>query len=95
MQEAAVCSSEVTSGDESSKAELFNPVSLVDYSNMFGEEFQLPDYQWDSNYLNILDLAAVEEGILHVLYACASQVNYINGPFLFPPPLMSFLFWPF
>ncbi|KAF3447573.1 hypothetical protein FNV43_RR12760 [Rhamnella rubrinervis] len=73
VQEASVCSSEVTSGDESSKSELFNPPSLVDYSNMFGEEFKLPDDQCDSNYLNILDLAAVEEGILHVLYACGSQ----------------------
>lgn len=81
MQEASVCPSEVASGDESSKSELSNPVSLVDYSNMFGEEFQLPNDQWDSNYLNILDLGAVEEGILHFLYACASQVNYINGLF--------------
>lgn len=95
MPEASVCSSEVTSGDESLKSELFNSVSLLDYSNMFGEEFQLPDDQWDSNYINILDLAAVEEGILHVLYACASQVNYSNSLFLFPQLLMPYLFQPF
>ncbi|XP_048331486.2 uncharacterized protein LOC107428748 isoform X1 [Ziziphus jujuba] len=73
VQEASVSPTEVTSGDESPKSELVSSVTLVDYSNMFGEEFQLPDDQWDSNYLNTLDLGAVEEGILHVLYACASQ----------------------
>lgn len=78
VQEASVSPTEVTSGDESPKSELVSSVTLVDYSNMFGEEFQLPDDQWDSNYLNTLDLGAVEEGILHVLYACASQVNCSN-----------------
>lgn len=78
MQEASTSPSEATSGDESFKSDLLNPVLLLDYSNLFGEEFQLPDDQWDSSYLNILDLGVVEEGILHVLFACASQVNYRN-----------------
>ncbi|KAM1229987.1 hypothetical protein ACFX2I_040199 [Malus domestica] len=64
---------EVTSEDEAAKSEITNPAPLVDYSNLFGEEFQLPDDHWDSSSLNILDIGAVEEGILHVLYACASQ----------------------
>ncbi|PQQ04104.1 uncharacterized protein Pyn_20442 [Prunus yedoensis var. nudiflora] len=64
---------EVTYGDEAVKSEITNPAPLVDYSNLFGEEFQLPGDHWDSSYLNILDIGAVEEGILHVLYACASQ----------------------
>ncbi|XP_030480176.2 uncharacterized protein LOC115697350 isoform X1 [Cannabis sativa] len=73
VQETSASPSEATSGDESFKSDLLNPILLLDYSNLFGEEFQLPDDLWDSNYLNILDLGAVEEGILHVLFACASQ----------------------
>ncbi|KAK6243647.1 hypothetical protein QUC31_010056 [Theobroma cacao] len=59
--------------DESSKSELLNPLPMVDYSKLFGEEFQVIDDQWDPSILNVLDVGAVEEGILHVLYACASQ----------------------
>lgn len=77
MQEVSTIASEVTSAsDETSKSELSNPVPLVDYSSLFGEEFLIPDDQWDSSILNVLDIGAVEEGILHVLYACASQVDY-------------------
>ena len=81
MQEVSTSTSEVApgSGDESLKTELLSPVPLLDYSNLFGEEFQLPDDQWDSSYLNILDIGAVEEGILHVHFACASQVNSGTG----------------
>lgn len=75
VHEESASPDEVTSGDEASKSEITNPAPLVDYSNLFGEEFQLPDDHWDSSYLNILDIGAVEEGILHVLYACASQVG--------------------
>lgn len=74
VQEASVPSSDAPSDlDETSKYEVSNPVPLVDYSNLFGEEFQLSDDLWDSSILSILDVGAVEEGILHVLYACASQ----------------------
>ena len=77
LQQGSIPSSDVTcSPDEASKSELSNPPPLVDYSNLFGEEFQIPDDYWDTNYLAVLDVGAVEEGILHVLYACASQVNY-------------------
>lgn len=58
--------------DESSIPEQSDPVSLVDYSSLFGEEFQISGDHWDSSYLNLLDNRAVE-GVLHVLYACASQ----------------------
>ncbi|XP_061338809.1 uncharacterized protein LOC133285568 isoform X2 [Gastrolobium bilobum] len=65
---------EVTSlSEDKSKLELSSPLTFVDYSNLFGEEFRLPDEHWDCSYLNILDMGAVEEGILHVLYSCASQ----------------------
>ncbi|XP_020235831.1 uncharacterized protein LOC109815494 isoform X2 [Cajanus cajan] len=65
---------EVTSlTEDKSNLELSSPFTLVDYSNLLGEEFRIPDEQWDCSYLNILDMAAVEEGILHVLYSCASQ----------------------
>ncbi|XWS58642.1 hypothetical protein CRYUN_Cryun08bG0052000 [Craigia yunnanensis] len=59
--------------EESSKSELLNPLPMVDYSKLFGEEFQVIDDHWDPRILNVLDVGAVEEGILHVLYACASQ----------------------
>ncbi|KAL4585903.1 hypothetical protein LXL04_010530 [Taraxacum kok-saghyz] len=45
----------------------------TDYSNLFGEEFRVNDDHWDFIYLQLLDIKAVEEGILHVLFACASQ----------------------
>ncbi|KAI4356168.1 hypothetical protein L6164_000211 [Bauhinia variegata] len=59
--------------DETSKLQLSRHFPLLDYSNLFGEEFQMPEEPSDCSYLNILDIGAVEEGILHVLYACASQ----------------------
>ncbi|KAJ4721404.1 Galactose-binding domain-like, Armadillo-type fold protein [Melia azedarach] len=74
IQEVSMPSSEGPSDlDETSKSEVSNPVPIVDYSNLFGEEFRLPDDLWDFSILNVLDIGAVEEGILHVLYACASQ----------------------
>lgn len=76
MQKASV-PSDITPfvHDESSISEPANAGRAVDYSNLFGEEFQIPDDHWDSSYLNVLDIRAVEEGVLHVLYACASQVG--------------------
>ncbi|CAA0842510.1 Unknown protein [Striga hermonthica] len=59
--------------DDTPKSDPCDPTVLADYSNLFGEEFQIPDDFWDPAYLNILDTAAVEEGIMHVLYASASQ----------------------
>lgn len=76
VQETSLPPFDTTVADEASKSEPPNHVPLVDYSNLFGEEFCIPDDPWDSNYLNLLDIKAVEEGILHVLYACASQVGY-------------------
>ncbi|GAU36316.1 hypothetical protein TSUD_353610 [Trifolium subterraneum] len=59
--------------EEKSKLELPSPCTSVDYSNLFGEEFKMQDEHWDCSYLNVLDIGAVEEGILHVLYSCAAQ----------------------
>ncbi|KAF6169424.1 hypothetical protein GIB67_021427 [Kingdonia uniflora] len=72
--EAKPKSVELTSSvyDEISRADSSNYI-LADYSSLFEDEFKIFDDQWDSNYLNVLDVAAVEEGIIHVLYACASQ----------------------
>ncbi|KAL3615529.1 hypothetical protein CASFOL_041190 [Castilleja foliolosa] len=53
--------------DESSKNLSCDPIVLRDYSNLFGEEFQIPDDVWDPAYLNVLDSAAVEEGIMRSL----------------------------
>ncbi|XP_058743438.1 uncharacterized protein LOC131616188 [Vicia villosa] len=61
--------------EEKSKLELTSPCTLVDYSNLFGEEFRMTDEHWDCSYLNVLDIGAVEKGILHVLYFCAAQVR--------------------
>ncbi|KAL2610037.1 hypothetical protein R1flu_028610 [Riccia fluitans] len=48
--------------------------SPSDYSSIFGEVFKpYDDDGLDISHLGILDVAAVEEGLLHVLYACASQ----------------------
>ncbi|KAL8555562.1 hypothetical protein ACS0TY_003387 [Phlomoides rotata] len=75
MQEESTVASEVTSSvpDETPQSDHRGPISLPDYSNLFGEEYQVTHDFWDPAYLNILDSAAVEEGIMHVLYACASQ----------------------
>lgn len=62
--------------EDKSNLELSSLLTLVDYSSLLGEEFRMPDEQWDWSYLNILDMGAVEEGILHVLYSCASQVPF-------------------
>ncbi|KAJ7950647.1 Galactose-binding domain-like, Armadillo-type fold protein [Quillaja saponaria] len=63
----------VVDESETPNLESSDSLAFVDYSNLFGEEFRMPDEHWDYSYLNILDIGSVEEGILHVLYACASQ----------------------
>ncbi|XP_022718696.1 uncharacterized protein LOC111276964 isoform X3 [Durio zibethinus] len=74
MADESNLSAEVTPAlDESSKLEFPYPLPMADYSKLFGEEFQVIDDHWDTRILNVLDVGAVEEGILHVLYACASQ----------------------
>lgn len=70
--------------DEAPKPDHCGPISLPDYSPLFGEEFQIPDGFWDPMYLNVLDSAAVEEGIMHVLYASASQVFYMQANLIAP-----------
>ena len=78
MSNGVVLSSHVC--DEIPKSDASSLVLSTDYSSMFGEEFSLSENQFDGSVLNILDIAAVEEGILHVLYAAASQVNYLIVP---------------
>ncbi|XP_076954574.1 uncharacterized protein LOC143629097 [Bidens hawaiensis] len=51
----------------------FGALKTADYSNLFGEEFRVTNDHWDFKYLQLLDIKAVEEGILQVLFACASQ----------------------
>ncbi|CAI9095013.1 OLC1v1030865C1 [Oldenlandia corymbosa var. corymbosa] len=69
--------SHVTS-DEASKSEPCSSHSLFDYSMLFGEDFLTPDIHLETNYMNILDIGLVEEGLLHLLYACASQPVLCN-----------------
>lgn len=81
--EASLSCIEITTSvpDEGSQSEPCTPASFADYSDLFGDEFKIPEYTWDSNFTNVLDTGLVEEGILHVLYACVSQVNH-NQSFL-------------
>ncbi|XP_020528917.1 uncharacterized protein LOC18444006 [Amborella trichopoda] len=58
---------------ETEKSDASAHISLMDCSSLFGDEFKIPVDSWDTSCLNILDIAAVEEGIMHVLFACASQ----------------------
>uniref|UniRef100_A0A0D9XMZ4 DNA-repair protein Xrcc1 N-terminal domain-containing protein n=1 Tax=Leersia perrieri TaxID=77586 RepID=A0A0D9XMZ4_9ORYZ len=53
-------------------------VLCTDYSSLFGEEFSLSQNCFDASILSILDIVSVEEGILHVLYAAASQPLLCN-----------------
>lgn len=68
--EVSVVNSEIIS---SAKEEPLKHGGLSDYSGLFGEDLSIPADEWDSSFINLLDLAAVEEGILHVLYACACE----------------------
>ncbi|KAL0374096.1 UNVERIFIED_CONTAM: hypothetical protein Sradi_3325300 [Sesamum radiatum] len=72
MQEVSTLSSDVTTSvaDDTPKSEPCGPISLPDYSTLFGEDFEIPDDSWDPTYLNVLDSAAVEEGMMHVLCFC-------------------------
>lgn len=79
-QEEPIFSSDLavsSNSDESAKSDLPTYVHLPDYSSLFGEEFKIADACWDAATLNILDISAVEEGIIHILYACAAQVSGI------------------
>ncbi|RAL53954.1 hypothetical protein DM860_004425 [Cuscuta australis] len=58
--------------DEGKITDISHPASFIDYSDILGDEFRSPEHR-DSNLVALLDIALVEEGILHVLYACASQ----------------------
>ncbi|XP_042047213.1 uncharacterized protein LOC121793071 isoform X2 [Salvia splendens] len=77
---ASGLASEITSSvhDETPKSDHRDPISLPDYSNLLGEEFQIPFDSWDLTYLNMLDSAAVEEGLVHVLYASTSQLSHCS-----------------
>lgn len=49
-------------------------VHQTDYSSIFGEEFRVPEDGGDLGLSELLDIAAVEEGLLHFLYASISKV---------------------
>ncbi|KAL9245193.1 hypothetical protein vseg_018871 [Gypsophila vaccaria] len=59
--------------DEGSGPKLSSRSTLSDYSEFFGVEFAIPSVGWDASYVNVLDIGALEEAILHVLYACAAE----------------------
>lgn len=75
MQETSFFTKETSSLlEEAPASKLCDHVALSDYSELFGDQFVIPDVDWIPSFINVLDIGAVEEGILHVLYACASQV---------------------
>ncbi|KAM0859799.1 hypothetical protein ACQ4PT_046932 [Festuca glaucescens] len=59
--------------DEIRKSDASSLLLCTNYASLFGEEFSLSEDHFDVSFLNILDISAVEEGILHLLYAAASQ----------------------
>ncbi|XP_071706107.1 uncharacterized protein [Rutidosis leptorrhynchoides] len=74
VQQASISSSDVTAvNDEDTSSESLSTIQITDYSSLFGEEFGVTDDHWDLKYHQLLDIKSVEEGILHVLFACASQ----------------------
>ncbi|XP_022147021.1 uncharacterized protein LOC111016058 isoform X2 [Momordica charantia] len=78
LQEPSASADEAAVSDEFSKPGSSDPVYVADYSKLFGEDFEVPVDKWDLSYLSILDIGAVEEGILHILFACASQPTICN-----------------
>lgn len=79
MQQVSIPSSDsdATSALKEKATSSESLTQTTDYSDLFGEEFRVVnDDHWDFKYLQLLDIKAVEEGILHVLFACASQVSY-------------------
>ncbi|CAA7403903.1 unnamed protein product [Spirodela intermedia] len=58
--------------DETAKSEAPSHY-LSDYSKLFGEEFQISDDHWEVSLINLLDITSVEEGVFHMLCACAAQ----------------------
>lgn len=49
----------------------------ADYFKLFGEEFRVSDDDsLDLVSASTLDISVVEEALLHLLYACASQVRF-------------------
>jgi hypothetical protein len=63
--------------DEIPKSDASSLLLCTNYASLFGEEFSLSEDHFDVSFLNILDISAVEEGILHLLYAAASQVIFV------------------
>jgi hypothetical protein len=80
--------------DEVPKSDASSLLLCTNYSNLFGEEFSLSENHFDVSFLNILDISAVEEGILHLLYAAASQVIFVilYYPYIFKIHVCSFCF---
>ncbi|XP_049936727.1 uncharacterized protein LOC116265450 isoform X2 [Nymphaea colorata] len=59
--------------DEVAKMESHALECFSDYSCLFGEEFKINGELSNIYSLSFLDSALVEEGILHILYACAAE----------------------
>lgn len=49
----------------------------ADFSSLFGEDFRVDDDSLEIGSASTMDIASVEEGLLHLLYACATQVTFL------------------
>ncbi|KAG0598738.1 hypothetical protein M758_12G097000 [Ceratodon purpureus] len=62
------------SGSDESTVANDTPLMPADYSRLFGEEYRVTDDDsLDLGSASTLDISIVEEALLHLLYACASQ----------------------
>ncbi|CAN6487089.1 unnamed protein product [Victoria cruziana] len=83
--------------DEVAKMESHVLECFTDYSCLFGEEFKIDGDLSNIYSLSFLDSALVEEGILHILYACAaepllcSKLHDCRSEFSFVLPLVQAL----
>jgi hypothetical protein len=65
------------SGSDENTAANDTPLMPADYSKLFGEEYRVSDDDSvDLGSAGTLDISVVEEALLHLLYACASQVCF-------------------
>ena len=66
------------SGSDESTVANDTPLMPADYSRLFGEEYRVTDDDsLDLGSASTLDISIVEEALLHLLYACASQVCFL------------------
>lgn len=80
--ESTPASSEIpgSSSDEHTTVNDTPVLRPADYSKIFGEDFRISDDEsLDLVNASSLDVSAVKEALLHLLYACAPQVSSFSS----------------